>query len=195
MNEVRMRIAKNLELDMPWLRDNFLQNEGIVSKGSRRLTSSRRQGCRQRVGVLHPAHALATPTRRGFHHDWIANLLRYLAEDLIGLIVALVPGYYRHPRRHCQALCFSLATHLSDHLGLGSNEDETGLAAGEGKSGVFGQEAIPWVDSVGSDPPGRRHNRLDIQVGGGHIHPLETQRLVGGVHVSGIRVYVGEHAS
>ena len=76
------------------------------------------------------------------------------------------------------------------------DEGDAGVRAGPGEAGVLGQEAVAGVDRVAAGGHGRRHDRLDVEVGR-HAAGVEPDGLVGDARVQrlGVVLRVDGHAA
>ena len=70
-----MAIRQNLDFDMPGLRDEFFDENPVISKAAGRFILGRLEALARLCIVPCDAHTLATPTSAGLEHHRISNLL------------------------------------------------------------------------------------------------------------------------
>ena len=116
MDDVAVRVAQHLDLDVPRLLDVFLDEDAVVGKARFRLA----RGGAEPVAHLRvgggDAHALAAAAGRGLDHDRIADVARDPDRGLgIGDDVEM-PGHGRHPGGARELFRFDLVAHRRDRL-------------------------------------------------------------------------------
>src|SRR5439155_23083783 len=77
MKVVAVRVAKNLELDMPRVANVFFDKYAAVAKRSGCFPRSRCHGPRQICGTFDQAHSLAAAPARSFDKNWIFTIRRF----------------------------------------------------------------------------------------------------------------------
>jgi hypothetical protein len=127
-------------------------------------------------------HALAAAAGRSLDQQRKADRLR--ADDEVVEIAG------RHDRRrHRHALRLGegagrdLVAHQRDGVGGGADEDEAGRLDGGREAGVLRQEAVARMDGVGAGGERRRHDRVDVEMGGHRRLAGDRDRLARHGHV------------
>ncbi len=188
MDDVPLAIAQNLDLDMPRLGDEFLEEHPIVAEG-RAGFASRALECLAQVALAErDAHALAAAARgRLDHHreaDRLRNARRQLRlPDRFGVSRDDAdPGLLREP------LGFDLVAHQPDRAGRRADEgDALGLER-FGEDRVLGQKAVAGVDRLGAAAARGGDDRVDPEVALGRRWRANRDRLVGHAHVRRVEV-------
>ncbi len=75
VNDIAVRVAEDLHLDMPRRGHGLLQVDRAVAERSLRLAARQPQRRLQLVGPVDEADALAAAARRGLQQDWVADAL------------------------------------------------------------------------------------------------------------------------
>ncbi len=159
-----MGVSKNLNLNVPRLHNRFFQNhisgtKCIFGLGLGQLDST------FKITILgHQAHAATTATRRRLNHDRQTNFLCLCNKYRGSLIIPLIPWNAGHPGVNHGSLGFCFIPHDIDRGIGGANKSNPRLFTGGGKSLIFRQESIAWMDRVGTCFFSRIKNRLDIQI-------------------------------
>src|SRR5690606_5273757 len=74
MDAVAVCVGQHLDLDVPRLDDELLDEDAIVTEGAFRLRARAREAVLQLLLVPGNPHALAAASGRGLDHDGIADL-------------------------------------------------------------------------------------------------------------------------
>jgi hypothetical protein len=83
VDDMSVFIAEDLEFDVMCICEIFFDQQVFIAEGVQRFPSGP-LNCFAQIGlVLHNAHALAAPARRGFDKHGIADLFCGLLEGLI----------------------------------------------------------------------------------------------------------------
>ena len=115
-------------------------------------------------------------------------------DDLFGALDGL---HSSRDRRHARGPRQSPRLHLvacqTQRLGRRSDPHNAGVGEGFGGVGSFGEEPVPWVNSLRAGAPSRLHDGPHVQVGIGRRRPGEVNGVVGESDVTGSRVRVREN--
>src|SRR6185503_8251093 len=106
-----VRIADDLDLDVPRRRDVALDEERVVAEGALRLAPRRLERGREVRRRGDEPHAAATASRRGLHEEREADLPRAVGDVPIGEPIEREAGYDGDARRLHDALRLDLAPH------------------------------------------------------------------------------------
>src|SRR3989442_3374903 len=119
MKVVAVRVAKNLELDMPRPTNVFFDKHPAVAKRSRCFARSRCHGPGQVCRTFDQAHSLAAAPARSFDKNWIFGIRRFTLP------------YRNHGNTGFlhDALGFQLVAHSANCFGRGPDEDNAGIQA------------------------------------------------------------------
>ena len=94
------------------------------------------------------------------------------------------------PRGGGRLLGFDLVAHRRDGVGVGSDEDDSGLFQRPGEGLALGEEAVAGMNGLGPRLPAGRDDLLDHQIGFGGGRRPDQDSLVGHLHMQGIPVRV-----
>ena len=190
-------VADDLHLNVTRPGQVLLDVQGAVAEGARRLRAAALERLGQLGRVLHGAGAAPAAAGQGLEHDRPTGAERL--EEGAGLIEgdravdAGDRGHVRLGRRRAGAALVAEQLQVRDAR---PGEGDARVSAGARQGGVLGQEAVAGVDRVAAGGRGRRHDRLDVEVGG-HAAGVQRDRLVGdaGVQRLGVVVRVHGHAA
>ncbi len=102
------------------------------------------------IGVLvDAAHAASAAARRRLDQDRIADRVSLLLEEFRILALTVIAGHNRHSRFFHQRLGAILQPHGADGSRRRADENEPGLRASLCEIGVFGQEPVARMNTVG----------------------------------------------
>ena len=178
-----MVVAEHLHLDVAAPLDVALEQHRVVAEGAAGLPARGRDGLLELVGRAHHAHALAAPAGRGLGEDGEGQRGRVL-DRAVG-----PDGVRRHDGDaggDGDLAGGVLAAHLVHDRGAGADEPDARLLQRGGEGRALGEEAVAGVDGVGPGGHRGRDDLVDVEVGG------DRDRVVGGAHVGGVGVEVGE---
>ena len=167
-DDVAVRVADHLHLDVPRTRQEALEEHAVVAEPGGRLTPRRGHRGLEVLGALDDAHAAPAAARGRLDQHGVLGRL----------------GRVRRHRGHAgsggRLLRAHLVAHQLDRLRRRPDEDHARLRARAGERGVLGQEAVAGMERVGP----HRHDRVDVQV------RRNAHRRIGLAHVRRARVHV-----
>jgi hypothetical protein len=173
-------VGHDLDLDVPAVLDELLQQQGVVPERAGRLAARRDDG----LGVLllraDDPHPLAATTGRGLHQDGVGQLLAE-RDPGVGHRVGRDDG---DPGRHGDLAGSVLAGHGLHRRDRRPDPGQACVGDGLGEGRVLGQEAVAGVDRLGSGGQGGGDHGVGIEVRGDPDH------LVGGTDVQGFSIEV-----
>ena len=182
-----------LDLDMPRLLDEALDEDTVVAERRRRLARRQREALRRLRVIPSDAHALATAAGRRLEHHGVADLVGDLDCLFLAREDAEEARDGAHPGRVGELLRLDLVAHCANGVRARTHESDALGLHGLGELGVLGEEAVARVNRLGTCLPNRVHDPVDAQVrvhrrGGAHAH-----RLVRHGHVRRPRVRLRVH--
>src|SRR3546814_210236 len=78
IKDVAVLVAENLDLDVPRVQDEFLDEHAVVAEAVQPLALDALEPFADVLLVISEAHPLAAAARRRLHHHWITDLVRNL---------------------------------------------------------------------------------------------------------------------
>ena len=143
-------VEEDLDFDVASRFEQALEDEPIVAERGHRLAAAGRQRLRKLLrGAYHP-HALATTPGGRLHQQREADLPRGVDERGVALGRVVVARYDRHSVGCSQASGGRLVAEGVDGGRRWTDPGQPGGADRLGERRVFGQEAVPRVNRVGS---------------------------------------------
>ncbi len=86
-----------------------------------------------------------------------------------------------------------LVAQCVDGRRIGADPDQTGVDHRAGEFGALREEAVAWVNRVGTGTRGNRQQLFDVQVGVGRALALQSVGLIGLTHVQRVDIGIGVH--
>ena len=142
---VAVRVGENLDLDMPALLDETLEQHSIIAEGPGSLAARTGESFGKFRCGADDAHALAAAARRWLDQQRVLQRVCRRKQICIGLVVIVVARQHGHAGGGHQAPCLALRTHAIDRGRGRTDENEAGRFAGTGEVGVLGKEAVPGM--------------------------------------------------
>ena len=186
---VALAVGQHLDLHVARILQELLHVDlAIAERGLGLALGGFDRGLQRGFGVHH-AHAAATATTGRLDDDRVADLTGDLGvgDDVFAQRAARA-GHARHAGGLHRADGFDLVTHHADGVGLGADEDETGLFHALGEVGVLRQEAVARVDGLGVGDFRRGDQCRDVEVALRRRRRTDADRLVGHGHVLEVAV-------
>src|SRR5690349_25070230 len=128
MDDMAVRIAEDLHLDMPAALDVFLHEKRAVPECSARLRRSRIERALDLAHIAHDSHAAPATTRPRFQHDWKTEARGFM-RGLLATLEMLASRNRRNTMRFREANGSKLVAHRGDRIGARPDEVEPGLVA------------------------------------------------------------------
>jgi hypothetical protein len=143
---------------------------------------------------MHRAHAPSAAAGEGLDHHRAIRPQRG-PECLRGVQAGgtVGAGQHRHAGLARDAARGGLIAEQIQGLGTGADEDQPGIGAGTGESGVLAEEAVAGVDRVAAGFAGGGDDLGAVQVGWDADAP-EGEAGIGFADVQGVRVVLGVDA-
>ena len=148
VDDVAVRIAKDLDLDMARALDIFLDQHRVVAKAVARLALAGGQRGSEILAAVHCAHALAATARAGLDQDGVADAVGLGLQQRRVLVGAVIARHQRHAGAFHQLLGLGLQAHVLDRRGWRADENQAGIGAGLGEFLVLAQKAVAGVDRL-----------------------------------------------
>ena len=193
VDEVIVRVAQDLDLDVARPFDVLLDEQGVVAEGAFRFALRAFDGLREPLRAALDAHALAAAASARLEQQRVAYLPGLGDQTAGGLVVARVAGHDGDARRPDALFGFLLRAHRADRVRRGTDEDEPCLLASGGEAGVLRQKTEARVHGIGSGATGRRDQLFDVEVRLAAGCGPDAHRLIGAADKRRIGVGVGEH--
>ncbi len=192
-----MLVAKNLDLDVPGIDDEFLDEHAIVAERRLRLGLGEVEAFSDLSLRMRDAHALATAAGGGLDHHGIADLVGDLDGVLVVLDHAEMTGNGRDLGLRSGFLGFDLVAHRGDRAGVRTDEHDAGGFQGARKRLALGQETVAGMHRLRAGLAAGLDDLVDQQItlgrGGrpdqhGVVGHLDMQRVTVGLGVDGDRL-------
>ena len=193
VNDVALRVAKDLELDVARVLDEFLDVYAAVAKSFLRLVAGGVVALDEGDVVVRGAHTLAAAAGHGLDHDRVADVLGNLQRLLLGVDDVLGTGGDRHTGLAGQFAAERLVLEGVHRGGFRPDKADVAAFANVGKVGVLGEEAVAGVNGVDVGDLGCADDAVDAQVTFVAGGAADADRLVGHLCVHGIRIRLRVH--
>src|ERR1700730_9064589 len=182
MDDVAMRVAQHLDLDVARLLDIFLDEDAVVGEARARLVAGGAEAVARRGVAPRDAHALAAAAGRGLDHHGIADLAGDLDGGLgVGNDVE-VAGHGGDAGGARQLLRFDLVAHRRDRVGVGADELDAGPRQRVGERRLLREEAIAGMDSLGAGLAAVLEDAIDLEIALRRRRRPDAHRLVDALH-------------
>ena len=165
VDDVAVRVAQQLHLDVLGPVEEALDEHGAVAKGRLGLGRGALEGVLEFGLLAHHAHAAPAAAKGGLDDDGEAVLVGELLDLLVPLDGALGAGHHGHVALDGQLAGRDLVAEGVDGVGRGADEDDAGLLHVAGELGVLGQEAVARVDHVHAVLAGDVDDGVAVEVG------------------------------
>jgi hypothetical protein len=174
MHDVSVPIGDDLNLDVPGVLDELLQEHRPLPERSLRLPLRAPHGLDEILRLPYRAHPPPAAPGARLDQNRETDALGLLPEALLALVLlARVAGNGRHVGLARELLRPHLVSHPLHHLRRRSDPDEPCLLDRPREVRVLREKAVPWVDRLGPALPRGSDDLLDVQValrGGGRSH-------------------------
>ena len=190
MNDVAVGVAKHLHLNMARALDILFNQDMRIAErgGSLSLTRGERVGEISRSFDL--AHPLAAATCDGLNEHGVADLSGAFLKKRWVLIIAYIARRHGHARLGHQCLGCILQAHRGDAARVRPDPDEASVDHGLRKFGVFREETIARMDSLGSAGLCRGDNLLTHQIALTRRRRPDMHCLVGFPHMQRLSISI-----
>jgi hypothetical protein len=191
VNGVAGRIGENLNFNVAGAHDGLLDEHSVVTKGTRGLPHRRFEGRTEVVSLLHPAHATPTPTSNRLREDRVTNLVGE-GDEGIDIGGRLARGQYGNPGLPSRVLRGDLVSGKFQRGDGRSDEGQTVFGGLSREFGVFTEETVARVNSVGPGVEGDANDFVDVEVSTEGMTLFTNQVGLIGLHaVKRIAILVG----
>ncbi len=187
VDDVAMRVGEHLDLDVPRLLDELLDEDAVVAEGGTRFRAGERKALPRLRFVLGDAHALAAAAGRGLQHHRIADPLGDLGGRVRIGNRAEMAGHRAHAGLGGEFLRLDLVAHRRDRGGRRPDEDDAGLFQRFGEGGIFRQESVAGMHGRRTRLPAGFEDPFYAQVALGRRRRADRHRLVGHLDMSALR--------
>eukprot|EP00968_Pinguiococcus_pyrenoidosus_P004452 scaffold300_cov258-Pinguiococcus_pyrenoidosus.AAC.31 len=169
VHDVSGAIAEDLDLDVPRLRDEALDENGAIAEGGKGLAGRQLEVLLELLLGLHHAHAFAPSAHGGLDDDGISDGVVAALDELAGLLQgrdrAIGAGHHGDADFDGQGSRHRLIPKLVQVLHGGTNEGYPGCLQGRGEVFPLGEEAVSGMHGVDAVLLGGLHDGLDVEVG------------------------------
>ena len=157
VDDVAVRVAEDLDLDVARAVEVALDEERAVAEGALGLAArGRRARRRARLRSRTIRMPLPPPPADALIRIGRPSLRVAAATRLSPSPARETPGTTGTPAAAMIAFALDLAAHRADRVDRRADEDEPGLGDARGEVGVLGEEAVAGVDRVGAGRGGPR---------------------------------------
>ena len=164
MHDLAVRVAHDLDLNVPRARQILLDVDFVGVEGGECFLLGERERLSELIGIIGDTHPLAAAAGRRLDDDREADLPR----DLLAFLGRRHgPGrarYRRHTLLFRELARRRLVAHLADLVRRRSDERDVGGADLLGELGVLGEEAVARMDGVGPGDFGGGDEARDVEV-------------------------------
>ena len=191
MHEMPLPVAEDLDLDVPGLLDELLEEHPFVAEGGGGLGLRPREPLLELGVVAGDAHALAATAGRGLDHHRIADApgdVERFAEAADGVGMA---GHDADARPFGEALALDLVAHRADGVGRRADEHDPRLLERLREEGVLGEKAVARVDRPGAGAVAGFEDAVDHQIAVARRRRADADGLVRHLHMEGTGVGLG----
>ena len=191
VDDVAVRIAQHLDLDVARLLDEFLDEDAIVAEARLGLRLARGEALARLLVVVRHAQALAAAAGGGLDHHRIADVLRDLHRRVdVGDHVG-VAGDRAHLGKCRELLGGDLVAHRGDGFVLGADEDDARRLEVAREALVLGKEAVARMHGLRARGLARLDDLVGTQVRLARRRRADAHRFVGHLDVARIAVGLG----
>ncbi len=157
-------VGQHLDLDMPRLLDEPLDEDAVVAEAGLRLAARQDKAFARLRFVMRDAHALAAAAGRGLDHDRIADLGGDADRGVHVRHHVGIAGHGADAGLLGEALGFDLVAHRRDRLRLGADEGDAFGLQPLGEAGILGQEAEARMDGLRAALLRRRDDPVGYEI-------------------------------
>ena len=179
MDHAAAAVAKDLDLDMARIGDEFLDQNAVIAKALVALALAAIERGEEVLGGLDLAHALAAAAGDRLDQDRIADPPGLGGEMRRLLVFTVIARRDRHTGLFHQRLGLVLETHGPDRLGGRTNEDDVVLGTGFREARILGQEAVAGVDGISAGDDGGLDDLVGQEIALRGRGRAEQDRLIG----------------
>ena len=164
VNDVALRVAQHLDLDVARLENGLLDVDPIVTERRFRLRTCRAESAREIARPLDEPHSLAAAAARSFQEDGEPDLGGQACHLCLGGDGLLRAGNDRHAGAAHEPARLELVPHGGDRLGRWPDEHQARGPACLGEGAPLGEEAVAGMDRLGARGLGDGEELLDREV-------------------------------
>ena len=165
VDHVAVGVGQDLDLDVPRVPDQALDEQGVVAEAAAGLAAGATRSRRRRSRTpVHLAHALAAAARARLEQHRVADLLDGQRERGVVEARPVRAGHHGHARLRHRLLGADLVAHRLDRRRRRPDEHDPRLLARGGERGVLGEEAVAGVHGLRAGGPGRVDHGRDREV-------------------------------
>ena len=188
MEQVPVGIAQDLDLDVPRVLDELLDEDPVVAETAPGFIATGGESLEGLLITSGNAQALSTAAGAGLDHHGITDVTRD-PDRLVGRLDRFVPARNRADTGLCgKRLRGDLVAHRRDRAMLGPDEDEALLFDLLRESRVLGQESIAGVDGLRPGLLRCSDDPLAHQIGLATGSRPDGHGFIGKLHVPGVLV-------
>ncbi len=195
IENIAMLVAQHLDLDMPRILDEFLDEHAVVAKARQPLALGRLESLTHVLLAVRQPHPLAAAAGRSLHHHRITDLARD-PHRLVGIgNLAEIARHHRHPRRLGQFLRFDLVAHRRNRRGGRADEGDSRRTQRFDETRALGQEAITRMHRLRPGRLARIDDQFGLEITLRRRRRPQPNAFIGHLHMrrARIRIRVNRH--
>ena len=191
MDERAVRVAQDLDLDVPRPLDVPLQEQAVVAERRRGLPARRRQRLGELARLADDAHPAPAAARARLDQQRVPDRGGRPQHGVVARVVAVVARQHRDPVRLGQRLRPCLVAERAHRRGRRADPGQPRREARVGEPGVLAQEPVARVDRLRARRMRRLEDRVGPQVAVGRRSGAQSDGIIGGADVGRGPVGVG----
>ena len=191
MDDVAVRVAQHLDLDVARLLDVFLDKHAVVAKARFRLALRSAEFVAHGTVIGGDAHAFAATAGRRLDHDRIADVARR-PDRALGVGHDIEPaGNGRDTGGARQLFRCDLVAHRGDRGSGRADKGHPGRGQRLGKGRVFGQKPVARMHRLGAALAAGCDDPVDPEIALGRRRRADHDRLVSLAHMQRLGIGFG----
>lgn len=191
MHDTAVNITKNLELNVVWIDNEFLDVNRSISKCLLRFHAGSVISLHQAAFVAGYAHTATAATGDSFDHHGKANFSGNAEGFGFGINRAIAAGRDRDTGLAGTIAGGVFIAHEANRLRRGADELDVTTGADFGEVRVLRQKSIPWMDRVGVANLSGADNAVDLEITLRTNGWPDTNSLIGELHMKAVDIRLG----
>ncbi len=188
VNDVAVRIRKDLNFHMTWRCQKPLDQERPVTKGALGQAASASESCADFGFGGDDAHPLPAASCGRLDHQRQLQLARFALQVRQVLICAVISGQYRDTGRAHASFGNTLRAHRGDGRRRRANEHPARIGARRGELRVFREKSVAGMDRTRSSRLRRVQDARDVEITVAGSGIADAYGRVSFAHMAGRRV-------
>ena len=195
MNDIPVRVANDLNLDMPAVWHKTLQHDTVITECRLCFTTYQLKCTEEAFGILHNADPSPTAAATRLYQERKTDVQRRRHQNLVPLIFPIISRHSGDTLLHCQVARPKLRAHRNDDINARPYEHQTSIGASLRKHRVLRQETIARVDCIRSRLQRDSNQLLRHQIAVPGIGRPNGHGLITCTYMQCIPVRVGIHSN